>query len=51
MAAEIRRKTPEDYLRECQAEEEGCAAQWFERSWIHFLLCQTVGKFQSAAPK
>jgi two-component system sensor histidine kinase KdpD len=44
MAAETRRKTPEDYLRECQAEEEASAAPSKGRLKIFLGYAYGVGK-------
>jgi two-component system sensor histidine kinase KdpD len=44
MAAETRRKTPEDYLRECQAEEEASAAPSKGRLKIFLGYASGVGK-------
>ena len=41
---EIRRKTPEEYLRECQAEEEAAAAKDKEHLKILSRLCVGSGK-------
>lgn len=44
MPAEIRRKTPEDYLRECQAEEEAHSAKNKGRLKIFLGYASGVGK-------
>ena len=44
MAAEMRRKTPEDYLRECQAEEEASAPPSKGRLKIFLGYASGVGK-------
>jgi len=44
MAAEIRRKTPEEYLRECQAEEEAATARSKGRLKIFLGYASGVGK-------
>jgi two-component system, OmpR family, sensor histidine kinase KdpD len=44
MAAEIRRKTPEEYLRECQAEEEAVAASNKGHLKIFLGYASGVGK-------
>jgi two-component system sensor histidine kinase KdpD len=44
MPAEIRRKTPEDYLRECQAEEEATAAAGKGHLKIFLGYASGVGK-------
>src|SRR5579859_3947198 len=44
MAAETRRKTPEDYLRECQAEEEASTAKNKGRLKIFLGYASGVGK-------
>jgi two-component system sensor histidine kinase KdpD len=44
MPAEIRRKTPEDYLRECQAEEEATASQKKGHLKIFLGYASGVGK-------
>ena len=44
MAAEIRRKTPEEYLRECQAEEEAVAAESKGHLKIFLGYASGVGK-------
>src|SRR5258705_11641597 len=44
MAADIRRKTPENYLRECQAEEEASAARSKGRLKVFLGYASGVGK-------
>src|SRR6185436_307226 len=44
MAAEIRRKTPEDYLRECQAEEQADLGKSKGRLKIVLGYASGVGK-------
>jgi two-component system sensor histidine kinase KdpD len=44
MAAEIRRKTPEDYLRECQAEEQADLGRSKGRLKIVLGYASGVGK-------
>src|SRR5579863_2041901 len=44
MATETRRKTPEDYLRECQAEEEAVAADCKGHLKIFLGYVSGVGK-------
>jgi two-component system, OmpR family, sensor histidine kinase KdpD len=44
VASEIRRKTPEDYLRECQAEEEAVAAESKGHLKIFLGYASGVGK-------
>jgi two-component system, OmpR family, sensor histidine kinase KdpD len=44
MAAEIRRKTPEEYLRECQAEEEAVASESKGHLKIFLGYASGVGK-------
>src|SRR3979490_595922 len=44
MAAEIRRKTPEEYLRECQAEEDATAASDKGHLKIFLGYASGVGK-------
>jgi two-component system sensor histidine kinase KdpD len=44
MATEIRRKTPEEYLRECQAEEDAVSAQSCGRLKIFLGYASGVGK-------
>jgi two-component system sensor histidine kinase KdpD len=44
MAAEIRRKTPEEYLRECQAEEEAIASESKGHLKIFLGYASGVGK-------
>ena len=44
MATDTRRKTPEEYLRECQAEEEASAASSQGRLKIFLGYASGVGK-------
>src|SRR5713101_712524 len=44
MAAEIRRKTPEEYLRECQAEEDAAVASSKGNLKIFLGYASGVGK-------
>src|SRR5580692_5005640 len=44
MAAEMRRKTPEEYLRECQAEEEAAAPKGKGHLKIFLGYASGVGK-------
>src|SRR6266850_8540052 len=44
MAADIRRKTPEDYLRQCQAEEDAAAARAQGHLKIFLGYASGVGK-------